>query len=121
MANAFQDFDVVRVDDRCATSAVDRVASELPLEVRLEGRPFSVIMCTPGADGDLAAGFLFSESVIRSADEIRCGRLPKGPFRMSSTAGSDAGPGLRPVILRRLFFVSLSPFPDSLLRNCAVE
>ena len=46
MADAFQDFDVVRIDDQGASPAIDRVASELPLEVRLEGQPFSVIMRT---------------------------------------------------------------------------
>ena len=71
MADAFQLFDVVRVDDRAATSAVDHVAVEEPLEVRLEGYPFSVIMRTPGADEDLAIGFLYSESVIRGASDIR--------------------------------------------------
>lgn len=71
MADAFQLFDVVRVDDRATTSAVDHVAVEEPLEVRLEGYPFSVIMRTPGADEDLAIGFLYSESVIRGASDIR--------------------------------------------------
>jgi FdhD protein len=71
MADAFQLFDVVRVDDRATASAVDHVAVEEPLEVRLEGYPFSVIMRTPGADEDLAIGFLFSESVIRGAGDIR--------------------------------------------------
>jgi FdhD protein len=71
MADDFRDFAVVRVDDQRTEPAIDRVAAELPLEVRLEGQPFSVIMRTPGTDADLAVGFLFSESVIHSADEIR--------------------------------------------------
>ncbi len=52
----------------CAT---DRVAVESPLEVRLNGHPFAVIMRTPGADAQLAAGFLLSEGVIRSADDLQ--------------------------------------------------
>lgn len=48
----------------------DRVAVEEPMEVRVNGAPFAVIMRTPGADHDLAAGFLLAEDVIRSADEI---------------------------------------------------
>jgi FdhD protein len=47
------------------------VAVEQPLEVRLEGHPFSVIMRTPGADEDLAVGFLFSESVLLRAGDLR--------------------------------------------------
>jgi FdhD protein len=38
--------------------------------VRLHGRPFAVIMRTPGADRELAAGFLLSERVIASADDL---------------------------------------------------
>jgi FdhD protein len=48
----------------------DTVAVEEPLEVRLHGKPFAVIMRTPGSDRDLAAGFLLSEGVLRSADDL---------------------------------------------------
>ena len=48
----------------------DRVAMEEPLEVRVNGAPFAVIMRTPGADRELAAGFLLAEDVIRSVDEV---------------------------------------------------
>src|SRR6185295_12505434 len=71
MPDAVQPFDVVRFDQRRSCADVDRIAAEAPLEVRLEGRPFSVIMRTPGADQDLAAGFLFSEGVIAEAGEIQ--------------------------------------------------
>src|SRR5215213_5003047 len=40
------------------------------MEVRVNGASFAVIMRTPGADRDLAAGFLLAEDVIRSAGEI---------------------------------------------------
>jgi FdhD protein len=48
----------------------DRVAVEEPMEVRVNGAPFAVVMRTPGADRDLAAGFLLAEDVIHGADEI---------------------------------------------------
>ncbi|MEY4093201.1 MAG: hypothetical protein RLZZ53_400 [Acidobacteriota bacterium] len=48
----------------------DCVAVEEPMEVRVNGASFAVIMRTPGADRDLAAGFLLAEDVIHSADEI---------------------------------------------------
>jgi FdhD protein len=50
--------------------ATDVAAVEEPLEVRLHGRPFAVIMRTPGEDRALAAGFLFSEGVAGSAEDI---------------------------------------------------
>jgi FdhD protein len=71
MADAFRQFEVVRARANGTNPETDRVAVEEPLEVRLEGEPFSVIMRTPGADADLAAGFLFHEGVIRNADDVR--------------------------------------------------
>jgi FdhD protein len=40
------------------------------MEVRVNGVPFAVIMRTPGADRELAAGFLLAEDVIRTSDEL---------------------------------------------------
>ena len=48
----------------------DLAAVEEPLEVRLHGQPFAVIMRTPGDDRALAAGFLLSEGVVRTADDL---------------------------------------------------
>src|SRR5262245_28732679 len=61
---------VTRVGADARAVARDAVAIEEPLEIRLHGRPFSVVMRTPGADRELAAGFLLSERVIRSADDL---------------------------------------------------
>jgi FdhD protein len=48
----------------------DLAAVEEPLEVRLHGRSFAVIMRTPGDDRALAAGFLLSEGIVSGADDI---------------------------------------------------
>jgi FdhD protein len=48
----------------------DQVAVEEPMEVRVNGSPFAVIMRTPGEDLALAAGFLLAEDVVRDATEI---------------------------------------------------
>jgi FdhD protein len=57
----------------------DRVAVEEPLEVRLSYgragslrvvRSVSVTMRTPGGDAELAAGFLFTEGILRSPADI---------------------------------------------------
>jgi FdhD protein len=55
---------------RNGASAVDRVAVEEPLELRVEGRSIAVLMRTPGHDRELAAGFLLSEGVIHSAKDL---------------------------------------------------
>ncbi len=48
----------------------DSLAVEEPLEIRLQNTALSVTMRTPGDDFELAAGFLFTEGMIRSAGEI---------------------------------------------------
>src|SRR5260370_40168925 len=62
--------DVTRVSAEGITRTTDVAATEEPLDVRLHGRSFAVIMRTPGEDRALAAGFLLSERIIRSADDI---------------------------------------------------
>lgn len=70
VSDAFASVEVTRVRHGTRTVDVDRAAAEEPLEIRLHGRPFAVIMRTPGADRELAAGFLLAERVIRSADDL---------------------------------------------------
>ena len=48
----------------------DVVVIEEPLEIRVGEKPVSVTLRTPGDDFDLAAGFLFAESILRSRDEV---------------------------------------------------
>ncbi|WP_026533081.1 formate dehydrogenase accessory sulfurtransferase FdhD [Arthrobacter sp. H41] len=58
----------------------DVLAGEEPLEIRLDGRAFTVTMRTPGDDFDLVAGFLVSEGVVWEP-----GQLP----RLRYCAGVD--------------------------------
>jgi len=53
-------------------SRSDQLATEEPLEIRLVSpqKTVAVTMRTPGADFELAAGFLYSEGVISSRDDI---------------------------------------------------
>ena len=53
-----------------ADTARDVAAVEEPLEIRLHDAPFVVIMRTPGADRELAAGFLAAERIISTADDL---------------------------------------------------
>jgi FdhD protein len=48
----------------------DSLAAEEPLEIRVGGVPFTVTMRTPGHDIELAAGFLLTEGIIQSSDQI---------------------------------------------------
>ena len=55
----------------------DELAVEEPLEIRIDTQPFIVTMRTPGNDEELAAGFLFSEGLIRARHQVRDIRLNK--------------------------------------------
>ncbi len=72
--------------------ARDAVAAEEPLEIRVEGRSIAVVMRTPGHDRELAAGFLLSEGVIASADDL---------FEISACPSAEPGHSAVEVLLRR--------------------
>jgi FdhD protein len=63
--------DVLRVTvGEPPTHRRDTLAGEEPLELRVGGKSLAVTMRTPGADFDLAAGFLVSEGVIARNEEL---------------------------------------------------
>ena len=62
--------EILRVRDEGAERRSDCVAVEAPLEVRLNGATFAVIMRTPGDDRELAAGFLFAERILLNPDDL---------------------------------------------------
>ena len=68
--NATRRISVVRIGSGEVSERRDVVAVEEPLEIRLHDRPFVVVMRTPGADRQLAAGFLLSEGIVRDAAEL---------------------------------------------------
>jgi FdhD protein len=93
--------DVLKAEAQRTIAATDRVAEEVPLEVRLHDEPFSVIMRTPGADVDLAAGFLFTEGVVRRSDDIERIDVGKAPNIVNVTLGSDRAAVLPDVLGQR--------------------
>ena len=60
---------ILRVDGDTSTELDDILAVEEPLEIRIGDKPVSVTLRTPGDDFDLAAGFLFTESILRQPDD----------------------------------------------------
>ena len=99
----------------------DALAVEEPLEIRLgyvrEGKrliqSISITMRTPGADLDLAAGFLFTESIVRGPDQIAsirpCGR-PVGEAKLQNVVRVELTPDAIVDIarLQRHFYTSSS-------------
>jgi len=53
-----------------AEHRADLLAVEEPLEIRVDGEPLTVTMRTPGDDIDLTVGFLYTEGLLGSLDEV---------------------------------------------------
>jgi FdhD protein len=61
---------VRRVNGLSGFDDKDFLAAEVPLEIRVEGRSVAVVMRTPGDDRELAAGFLVTEGLVHTANDI---------------------------------------------------
>ena len=68
----------IDVESGTATPRPDQLSVEEPLEIRINGEPLTVTMRTPGHDIELIHGFLLSEGIIRSADDISLARYCAG-------------------------------------------
>ena len=70
--------DISRVNGKQSQNESDDIAVEEPLEIQLcsqsaagsAAKSISITMRTPGEDADLALGFLLTEGVIESADQV---------------------------------------------------
>ncbi|MDB6058523.1 MAG: fdhD [Verrucomicrobiales bacterium] len=57
-------------DGKASAAETDQVACEEPLEIRVDNQPISVTMRTPGNDEELAVGFLLSEGLITTREQV---------------------------------------------------
>jgi FdhD protein len=100
------------VVDGLAQAREDVLATEEPLEIRLGDHRLAVTMRTPGADFELAAGFLFGERVVSEREHIRGIRYCLDPAlddeQRYNVVTVDLAPGLDPDLhgLERHFFTS---------------
>src|SRR4051794_3565190 len=62
---------LLRIDNGARRVDFDTLAAEEPLEIRIDGSALAVTMRTPGNDFELVAGFLFTEGVVSSPDQVR--------------------------------------------------
>ena len=67
-----------RLTAGAATDRAETLAVEEPLEIRLNNTPLTVTMRTPGADVELAQGFLLTEGVIGGREDVAAARYCSG-------------------------------------------
>ncbi len=70
---------ILKISAKKVEQAQDSVAVEAPLEIKIHAagahppilnKNISITMCTPGEDVDLALGFLFTEGIISTFDQV---------------------------------------------------
>ena len=107
---------VLRVTDGSRSVRPDTLATEEPMEIRVEGLgqdavPAAVTMRTPGGDFELAAGFLYTEGLIHGRDEVRrvsyCEDLGPDEQRYNVVTVELAG-AFDPSVLSRNFYANSS-------------
>lgn len=52
----------------------DELAVEEPLQIRVDAQPLTVTMRTPGHDEELAAGYVFTEGMVKQRSDLACVR-----------------------------------------------
>ena len=57
-------------DNKTITTSKHKLIMEEPLSIRIEGKPYSVVMRTPGDEMAHAAGFCLAEGIVDTIDDI---------------------------------------------------
>lgn len=100
--------------DGSTRSRPDTLVAEEPLETRVAGSPLTVTMRTPGHDVELAHGFLLTEGVIGSRDDVAsaryCDSVDDDGRNTYNVLDVDLAPGVAPpdVSVQRNFYTTSS-------------
>ena len=101
---------VTEWEEGVVRSVQDSLAAEEPLEIRVGGKPLTVTMRTPGNDLELAAGFLLTEGIIESREQVASIRaaIPLNGARSNVIEVELKERGFDPGDLQRNFFAASS-------------
>lgn len=83
---------VNRITAGSTTERADTLVVEEPLEIRIDGSPVTVTMRTPGADFELAQGFLLTEGLIGQRHDIAAIRYCRGAETRSNPESLRSSP-----------------------------
>lgn len=90
--SSIQRLDIIKVKNSSSFQFQDDVSVEEPLEIRVlygnadqrVSKNLSVTMRTPGNDSELAVGFLFTEGVLSSSDQVKSIQNPQSECSKNS-------------------------------------
>src|SRR4030042_6090471 len=71
MDNETEQLPVLKFTETGSSSGEDVVATESPLTIILNNRELVTLLCSPAGLKYLAVGFLFSEGLLKSKDDIK--------------------------------------------------
>ena len=71
MENETEKISILRLTEKGRSSIEDVVAREFPLTIILNNQELVTLLCSPTNLKYLAIGFLFSEGLLKSKDEIK--------------------------------------------------
>lgn len=91
---------ITRLTGQQCAAWLDTLAVEEPLEIRVAGRPLAVTMRTPGADVELAQGFLLTEGFITDRSDVAtvryCNSRAAEGTNTYNVLDVDLAPGVTP-------------------------
>lgn len=64
-------YDAYKFEKGSVTKVSDSLTIEAPLQISINGKPFTVVMQTPGAEKELAIGLMYAENVFHQFDQIK--------------------------------------------------
>ena len=70
MENVFE-YDTYKFDKGSVTKMTDPLTVESPLQININGKPFTVVMQTPGDELDLCYGLLYAENVVSDFKQLK--------------------------------------------------